>query len=280
MKLKTPIECCTTFQYVFARNITKMVFTLFCSVLLIAATAPARADVCSDAFQAATTNPPPSGCGVTITVAGTSGSLTATTSVGGGPYDGLEDQLVGITNNSSATVGAIVLSGPTGIEGLFGFDGDGPCSFFGTGTCGSTGYNGPLNTFVGISSDNSTGKVLFTTPLSPGQTTWFALEGTPTAVLAIGENKPLTAGLPTTFTFGSSGVDDYVIKPLNSASGDTMTITPYQVPQASFSAANFSTLECVPYKDFNSGSPVCIEIERDCFGTDSCNFLYTAQLDF
>ena len=98
--------------------------------------------------------------------------------------------------------------------------------------------------------------------------------------MAVGENKALTAGLPTTFTFGSSGVDDYVIKPLNSASGDTMTITPYQVPKASFSAANFSTLECVPYKDFNSGSPVCVEIERDCFGTDGCNFLYTAQLDF
>src|SRR5205814_6753988 len=100
MKLSGWIDVCSAFvrsrvqTRVFA-PITKIVFTLFCSVLLIAVTAPARADVCSDAFQTAAT--PPSGCGVTITVSGTSGSLTATISVGGGPYDGLEDQLVGIT---------------------------------------------------------------------------------------------------------------------------------------------------------------------------------------
>src|SRR5439155_17577849 len=171
-----------------------------------------------------------------------------------GPFGSVsgEDQLVGIQNTSTATVGAIVLKAPATTpsspftDNLFKFEGDGPCSFNPTGCFPnppitgytSTGYEGPDNTFVGISPDFTTGKVLFTTPLAPGATTWFALENTPMSVVAIGENKTLTAGSPTTFKFGSSGDDDYVITPLNSASGDSMTITPIPVSPGSFSPTN------------------------------------------
>src|SRR5712691_8417562 len=46
-----------------------------------------------------------------------------------GPYDGIEDTLVGVQNDSSATVGKIALSG-VGTSGfpIFEFDADGICS--------------------------------------------------------------------------------------------------------------------------------------------------------
>ena len=123
--------------------------------------------------------------------------------------------MIGIQNNSSVAVGAIVLSAPPVFcqppytSNLFAFDGDGACTFF-KNDCkyGPTGYEGPNNTFLGISPDRTTGKVLFTVPLAapvgqtPGGTTWFSLENTPAAVAAVGENKLLTAGTTTTFPFG------------------------------------------------------------------------------
>jgi hypothetical protein len=269
-----------------ALSLKKVAFAILCMTLLMLVGAPARADVCSDAFNVTS-------CGVTITITGTSGHLTATLGGSLTPYDGIEDQLIGITNNSSVAVGAIVLStSPAVGEPIFGFDGDGPCTSLdpkmGTVCAGTTGYEGPINTFVGINSPfNTTGKVLFTTPLAPhigetpGGSTWFALENTPTTVIAVGENKPLTAGQTTIFPFGTGNVDDYRITPVNSAPGDTMTITPIPVASNDFSATNFSTLKCVPYKDFSAvGSPVCVEIERDCLGADCGTFLYSATLDF
>lgn len=277
----------------------KVTFALVCCAALMLFAAPAWAqnvDQCTPALPVGNAT----GCGLVITITGTSGHLTAQLTGGGNsnqnPYDNeTDDILVGVQNNSTATVGAIVLNGPATaqVDGPFEFDADGPCNptdgvspfnnpkicpFAGT----STGYEGPDNTFVGISADFSTGKVLFTTPLAPGASTWFALDGTATSVVAIGENKPLIAGQTTVFSFGTGGVDDYQITPTNSLAGDTMTITP--IPQAyvpgQFGATDFPTLNCVPYADFNNGSPFCVEIERDCNGADCATFLYTAQLDF
>jgi len=273
---------------------------LYCTLLLFSG-APAWADPCNAPTvgtpAGSFTSDPTGSCGFVITITGGSGSLAATILPGSsGPYDGAEDQLVGIQNTSTATVGAIVLKAPATTpsspftDNLFKFEGDGPCSFNPTTDCfpnppitgyTSTGYEGPDNTFIGISSDFTTGKVLFTTPLIPGATTWFALENTPVSVVAIGENKALTAGVEATFPFGTGGVDDYKIKPLNSVSGDSMTITPIPVPSGSFSASNFPNLRCIAYKDFSSvGNPVCVEIERDCSGSGCAGLLYTAQLDF
>ncbi len=281
-----------------ALSIKKLVFAaLFCTVLMLFA-APARADVCSTAF-------PVQSCGVTITITGTSGHLTATIAITGGPYDGVEDQLVGITNNSSVAVGAIILNGPASSgESVFEFDGDGPCVFFGTSNCNPADpfdYEGPNNTFLGISSDFTTGKVLFTAPLAPpvggtpGGSTWFALENTPTTVVAIGENKALTSGSTTTFPFGpftcsegtctedSTAADDLQIAPRNSAAGDTLTVAPVPQSFSTFTATNFPNLACVPYSDFSSaGNPGCVELELDCpaANSDACQFVYTATADF
>ena len=139
----------------------KVAFVILACAVLTLLAAPAMADVCSTAF------PQDAGCGVTITITGTSGHLTATFGGSGIPYDNVEDQLVGVVNDSSVAVGAIVLSGPNVGENVFAFDGDGPCAHFGTLPCGPdpVDYQGPNNTFVGISSDFTTGKVLFTAPL-------------------------------------------------------------------------------------------------------------------
>jgi len=332
----------------------RVVFTILCCTLLMLFAAPAWAT--ADPCNAPTVGTPagPVGndtngfCSLVITITGTSGNLVATLTGGNYPYpyDGSDDILIGIQNNSSVAVGAIVLSAPlVGTDNPFQFDGDGPCDPLYNSTpyswcppgypvvSGDTnpgGYEGPDNTFVGISPDFTTGKILFTTPLpgspnggvTPGASTWFALDSTPTNVVAIGENKPLTAGSTTIFPFGpftasgtvdteTSGPDDIQITPLNSASGDTLTVTPVPVPagplglvpwagptyfgvegglspeppsgQQRFSATNYPNLACVPYADFStSGNPGCVELELDCpaANTDACNYVYTAKNDF
>jgi hypothetical protein len=282
-------------------SMKRVVFVVLSCTLLMLFAAPAWADVCSDAFPKQVT-----ACGVTITITGSSGNLVATFGGSGIAYDGQEDQLVGITNNSSVAVGAIVLSAPgSSGESLFEFDNDGACTYLGGCNYGPTGYEGPNNTFLGISPDFTTGKVLFTVPLAapvgqtPGGTTWFSLENIPTTVVAIGENKALTAGTTTIFPFGpftcsgppldstctenSTAGDDLQVAPRNSASGDTLTVAPLPESFSTFSAINYKTLACVPYSDFNTdGNASCVELELDCpaANTDACQFIYTATADF
>jgi hypothetical protein len=75
--------------------------------------------------------------GTTFSVSGPSGQ---------GPYDGVEDTLFGVQNNSSAPLFSIALSG----SNIFGFDGDGINAFNGTGappgSPGPTGYEGWTST--------------------------------------------------------------------------------------------------------------------------------------
>lgn len=102
------------------------------------------------------------------------------------PYDNVEDTLVGVINNSGATVFGISLTG----EDIFGFDGDGAGdptgSFWGSGSphgpylggpFGSTGYEGPNTSFSVIDAD--TGTVNFEGGLNNGANLWFSLEGAP-----------------------------------------------------------------------------------------------------
>jgi len=109
----------------------KVLFAIFCCTLLMLFTAPAwaQSDPCTPALPVLNAgNPKGSGpaCGVLITVTGTTGNLTATLSGGGtangNPYDGDEDELIGIQNNTgvmvnnvltgAVSIGAIRLSAP------------------------------------------------------------------------------------------------------------------------------------------------------------------------
>jgi len=118
-------------------------------------------------------------CGVLIEFTDTGTNIFVDPTVP--PYDGVEDTLVGVLNDSSAPVPNVTLAG-TGVTGvpIFSLDGDGLCAGF-TGSppgCpfGPTGYEGPGTSFSGISPDMTTGTVNFTPSLAPGASAYFSLE--------------------------------------------------------------------------------------------------------
>ncbi|MGH8155642.1 MAG: PEP-CTERM sorting domain-containing protein [Rhodanobacteraceae bacterium] len=123
------------------------------------------------------------GCNTIITLnAGGTASITITTAA---PYDGVEDQLVGVINNTGSTIGGITLSG----SDIFGFDGDGAfssaCDFSGGAPypCGTptpgdtTGYAGAGTSFT--VTDSNTGTVNFLNGLMNGANIVFSLEEAP-----------------------------------------------------------------------------------------------------
>jgi hypothetical protein len=104
-------------------------------------------------------------------------------------YDGVEDTLIGVQNNSSRSISSINLASTT--ASIFGFDGDGLCdpSTWPNPTTtntppncpspqgfGPTGYEGPGTSFSNISSNEMTGTVDFSPALQPGGSAYFGLE--------------------------------------------------------------------------------------------------------
>jgi len=141
------------------------------------------------------------GCNVVITInADRSVTVTVTDPT---PYEFSEDVLVGVLNNSSSSVPGITLSG----AGIFALDGDGICTFtfVGSGYCTPSqvagtdpqDYYGPNTTFA-ITSVN-TGTVNFTTPIAVGGSTYFSLDGLPSASLVVDvatSRAPAAVGAP------------------------------------------------------------------------------------
>src|SRR4051812_45037024 len=120
------------------------------------------------------------------------GSLRVATDPRQGPFDGIEDTLIGVQNNSSHAVLSIPLRGQTDI---FGFDGDGLCAPFTSpqpAGCpfGSTGYEGPGVSFSTISADSTSGTVSFAGGIPPGGSAYFSLEE------AIQTQCPAITGVP------------------------------------------------------------------------------------
>ncbi|MGD0380196.1 MAG: glycoside hydrolase family 30 beta sandwich domain-containing protein [Acidimicrobiales bacterium] len=158
------------------------------------------------------------------------------------PFDGTDDTLVGVLNQSSAAVSDIPLSSST--ADVFDFDGDGICSGdYGTwsaapasstvsGDAGSancpynsdtTTYAGPDTSMSGISADDMSGTVDFPTPLATGQSTYFSLES------AISTTPPINlqvAVVDVDLTNGNSA--DY------SAPFSQSTLTPGPVSSGTF----------------------------------------------
>jgi hypothetical protein len=158
-----------------------------------------------------------SGCQFLITV--TNNGNTVANDANQPPYEGAEDSLIGVVNNSSAPISQMPLSVPG--SDLFSFDQDGMCNpgtgplppgcvsaIAGTacgpqgGSCafprpqgepagyiepGATpsstqnGYEGPTTWFSRVSVDTSGGTVNFSPALQPGQSTYFSLEEPPTS---------------------------------------------------------------------------------------------------
>lgn len=141
--------------------------TFLAGTALMLGARQAEAAVICPAFGADTT------CGLIITV-GPGGALS-TSVTGQGPYDGVEDTLIGVVNNSGVAI--TTLGSISSNLNIFGFDGDGIDTFGAPGNAmDNTGYGGPNTFFTNISPDNRTGTVNFVTAIAPGGTTYFSLE--------------------------------------------------------------------------------------------------------
>jgi hypothetical protein len=137
----------------------------------------------------------PGGCELLVTVtASTAGAATAwsvaTSTTDTGPYDGIEDTLVGIVNGTSSVLNSITFNTAPG-SGIFGFDGDGACpagSYSPSPTaaqCGTllqnpTGY-GSAGASFGTNNGDNIGTVNLTGGLAASGSTWFDLENAITA---------------------------------------------------------------------------------------------------
>lgn len=134
------------------------------------------------------------GCAVLVTV-GPGGTLSILLNPNNSqPYDGSDDALVGVVNNSGASLSSLRLSAVG--SGLFGFESDGICDGTYTLTCDTahgfnfptgymtTGYEGPNTFFSNISTDTDSGTVNFMTALTNGGSTYFSLENTPQTLAA------------------------------------------------------------------------------------------------
>jgi hypothetical protein len=132
---------------------------------------------------------------------GANGSLTSAKGASVNPtYDGSDDVLVGIINNSSTAVSSINLSAVNNID-IFGFDGDGIDTYGAPGnTIDTSGYGGPDSYFTHISSNFSSGTVNFVTPLAAnGGFTYFSLEE------AVSADQIVTAPEPSTILMLGTG---------------------------------------------------------------------------
>lgn len=87
-----------------------------CAAWVVPATASASFTQCPPVFN-------DTGCGFLIQV--TNGGVAIVQDTTQGPYDGTDDTLVGIVNESSKTISQLSLSSS---EDIFGFDGDGECN--------------------------------------------------------------------------------------------------------------------------------------------------------
>lgn len=170
-------------------------FTLlavFCGMLLLVPSlfAAACPDATGPSVSAAYTSGG-AGCNVVITF-NANGSIT-TTIPNANPYDGVEDTLVGVVNNTASAIASFNLSSSSNSQ-LFGFDGDGACEAGGgiyesvancTGAIDTNGYGGPGVTFSGINGALTSGTVNFAGGIAAGGTAWFSLEEPPSLSLVV-----------------------------------------------------------------------------------------------
>lgn len=133
-------------------------------------------------------------CGILLVI-NADGTVSVLSDGTQGPYDQVEDTLIGVQNNSAVSIPSLTLTGtdPT-LDPPFWFDGDGICTYTGDAYCSSatTGYEGPTTTFSNISSDSYSGEVDFTGGLASGASTYFSLEGAVSAnsLTIIPPNQP------------------------------------------------------------------------------------------
>jgi hypothetical protein len=199
------------------------------------------------------------GCGTIITIRDNGVSVAST---GQGPYDGGDDTLVGVVNNSSRPVFALGLQSALPI---FGFDGDG-IDTYGIPGNGSdtTGYGGPNAYFTNIDPSRTSGVVNFIVPIAAlGGTGYFSLENALASAVSCSQlvnnsvPKPASGGTTVTTTF-TPQVSGYTLQRAAAACGFSsfnwqQTVTHLPDPNP-FTAYNFGspmklTGASVPFND-------------------------------
>lgn len=118
-----------------------------------------------------------SGCNTLITI-NANGTLTFSYPDTNHPFDGGDDNLVGVINNYGSTVTSLTLDGNG--NDIFGFDGDGIADYTGVGNAqDNSGYGGQYAYFSGINKSRTIGTVNFIGGIAAGGTSYFSLEGDP-----------------------------------------------------------------------------------------------------
>ena len=130
-------------------------------------------------------------------------SSIVTTIANSAPYDGVEDQLIGVVNNTSSPIMTIALSNP-GVR-LFGFDADGICAFQPFAANGTAGlcngsttasttdpgdYLGTASSFSNISAGLDSGSVNWANGIAAGTTGYFSLEEPASLNLVVNNQVP------------------------------------------------------------------------------------------
>jgi hypothetical protein len=152
------------------------------------------------------------------------------------PFDGIEDTLIGVQNNSGAPVSSLSLTG----SGIFALDGDGLCSPFNfpnpaPAGCpyGTTGYEGRATSLPVASTapttfpaesysitDANTGTVHFLNPPIPdGGSAYFSLEGPTSAIAPCTSSTPATVTLSPTTAVNPVSTSHTVTATVNSVCG-------------------------------------------------------------
>ena len=105
---------------------------------------------------------------------------------------GGDGSLVGVVNNYSEPLMSLTLLGKGADAGIFDFSFNGICVYANAAYCtnAQTGYEGPTTTFSNLRStalfETTEGNVSFNPYLTPGNSTYFAIEDAPADIMANG----------------------------------------------------------------------------------------------
>jgi len=173
------------------RNVFRLVLPLFLVACGASASLAGSTSSCPTASNGGSAYVASAGtlgsCNLVITY-NANGSIS-TTLANPNAYDGVEDQLIGVVNNGPKTITSIALTNPG--SDIFGFDGDGICSFTlsPSTTCNFDATSGNYaGSALGFSSTNffDVGTVNFA-GITTGSTGYFSLEGPASLNLVVGQ---------------------------------------------------------------------------------------------
>lgn len=158
------------------------------------------------------------GCAILIWI-DSNGSVTILSDNSQGPYDGIEDTLVGVQDDCTkcGVITSIVISATSGtFPPIFYLDGDGACSGIYSPnppqascpggaftTADPQDYESNNVTFSGISSDQNTGTLNFNPGLTGGTHAWFSLEN------SLSSTQLNIQTISTTATTQTTGVPEF-----------------------------------------------------------------------